>query len=183
MIWESSPWKSALAKDADLIARWALKPPSERRSFIVERKLFLSAYSMRKLSDDQKLSTRTLADQVEVQVSPPLRPGYSGFHLSADLYFDLEHPTARVISWRRILNLMIHSAVFVEVIDDDGHVTGFMATSEREQAFGLVRVELAAFLGLIRAAAQDNPSVIRHLWSDAERRWVTWAGDDDPPGR
>lgn len=97
MILESSPWKAALARDADLIARWALKPASERRSFIVERKLFLSAYSMRKLSDDQKLSTQTLADQIQVLVSPPLKSGFSGVSHSADRYFNLEQPVARFL--------------------------------------------------------------------------------------
>lgn len=183
MIHESSPWKSALAKDADLIVRWALKPPSERRSFLIERKLFLSAYSLRKLSDDQKLSTQTLADQIVVEVSPPLRAGFSGFRHSADHYFDFAHPIRRSLSWRRVLNLIIHSATFVEVVDEQGHFTAFMATSEREEGLGLVRVELAAFLGLIRAAAQDYPAVIRHLSADAEQRWVTWAGHDTPPER
>ena len=136
---------------------------------------------MRKLSDDQKLSTQILADQIQVLVSPPLKSGFSGVIHSADRYFNLDQPVARFFSWRRILNLMIHSAVLVEVVDGDGHLIAFMATSEREQAVGLVRAELAAFLGLMRAAAQDYPSVIRHLWSDAEQRWVTWAGHDDPP--
>lgn len=41
MIHESAPWKSHLLRDAALIERWAAKPGhSERRSFIIERKVF-----------------------------------------------------------------------------------------------------------------------------------------------
>jgi hypothetical protein len=58
MIWESGPWKDALLADADLLDRWANKPKAtERRSLLIERKIFLAAYSIRKLLEALKLSS------------------------------------------------------------------------------------------------------------------------------
>jgi len=57
MISESAPWKDHLALDANLIERWAAKPRSTaRRSYIIEQKVFLTAYAMRKLLEGEKLS-------------------------------------------------------------------------------------------------------------------------------
>jgi len=49
MIAESSHWKEPLGRDADIIERWALKPDNERRYAILERKIMLSAFAIRRL--------------------------------------------------------------------------------------------------------------------------------------
>ena len=56
MIWESYPWKNQLIADAAIIKRWASKTQhTQRRSMLIERKVFLAAYIIRKLDDDYKL--------------------------------------------------------------------------------------------------------------------------------
>ncbi|MCJ8518522.1 hypothetical protein ABID21_001154 [Pseudorhizobium tarimense] len=58
MIADSAPWKDELLKDADLIERWAAKArPSERGSILIERKVFVSAFAMRKLIECEKVSS------------------------------------------------------------------------------------------------------------------------------
>jgi len=176
MIHESSPWKAALVRDGELIARWAEKPPSGRRAFLIERKLILAAYSLRKLSDDHKLSTATLKASIKVKLSKPLSQGFSNILHWLDRYFDLDNPVTLTLTWRRILNMMIHSAAFAEVQDDAGRCVGFLVTSDQELQRGLVHVELSDFLRLIEIAANDYPTEIRQMWHPAEGRWVTWAG-------
>jgi hypothetical protein len=58
MIWESGPWKDVLLADAGLLERWAVKTKvTSRRSLLIERKVFLAAYTIRKHWEAQKLST------------------------------------------------------------------------------------------------------------------------------
>ncbi|WBT06484.1 hypothetical protein PFY01_02050 [Brevundimonas vesicularis] len=176
MIFESSPWKASLIRDAGLISRWAIKPPSARRSFLIEKKLFLSAYSLRKLSDDHKLSSATLSAAVSVKIAPALKKGFSKIRHWPDRYFDMENTVSSTMAWRRVLNLLIHSTVFLEDLGDDGHYGGFWVTSDQEQRRGLIRVDLADIVTLISRAAGDYPSAIRHTWISSENRWITWTG-------
>ncbi|KRE15072.1 hypothetical protein ASE63_17700 [Bosea sp. Root381] len=93
MIHESAPWKAHLVRDARLIERWAAKPKhSERRSFLIERKVFLAAYAMRKLDDGIKLSDLLTAD-MQVLRFPPAQGGFTlRNNHSFDECFDLENP-------------------------------------------------------------------------------------------
>jgi len=183
MIHESAPWKTRLARDADLIERWAAKAGhSERRSFLIERKVFLAAYVMRKLDDAAKLSTDTLGSPMAVSRFPPTRAGYSGVnsHRWHD-FFDLENAARVDLPRRRVLNLLVHSLVFVEVLGEADTFDAFMVTSDHEQARGLVQVEVAAFVDLMRLAANDYPTSMRRTLDRTTGRWRIWAGHDEPP--
>lgn len=183
MIHDSSPWKSQLRRDADLIARWAIKPEhSERRSFLIERSVLLAAYAMRKLDDAAKLSTATLGGSMCAQRFPPIRPGYSEVSSHRfDEFFDLANGVHVDLPRRRLLNLLIHSLVFVEVIGDADTFDAFMVTSDHEQARGLFQVEMVAFVELMRLVAADYPTAIRRTRDDTTSRWRTWAGHREPP--
>lgn len=178
MIFESAPWKALLVRDADLVARWAVKAPTDRRAFLIERKLFMSAYAIRKLAEDHKLSTATLSSNVAVRLARPLKPGFSGVLHSVGRYFDLDNPVCHTLNWRRVLNMMIHSSTFAEAVDDEERVTGFLVTSDNEAGRGLIQVELNDFLKLMRAASDDYPSVVRQTRDSKDERWITWAGHD-----
>lgn len=183
MIHDSSPWKSQLSRDADLIARWAAKPGhSERRSFLIERKVFLAAYAMRKLDDAAKLSADTLGSPMAVSRFPPTRAGYSEVNSHRwDKYFDSKNAAHVDLSRRRVLNLLVHSLVFVEVLGEAETFDAFLVTSDHEQARGLVQVEVAAFVELMRLAANDYPTAIRRTLDSTTGRWRTWTGHDEPP--
>lgn len=181
MIHDSVPWKSRLISDADLIERWAAKPGhSERRSFLIEQKVFLAAYSMRKLDDAAKLSTSTLSASMRVQRFAPVRSGYSEVNSHRfDKFFDLDNAIAVDMPHQRLVNILIHSLAFVEVIGEAETFDAFMITSDYEQAKGLIQVELANFTGLMRLVANDYPSVIRRTRDKITGRWRTWAGHEE----
>lgn len=183
MIHESAPWKAHLARDAELIERWAAKPrQSERRSFLIERKVFLAAYAMRKLDDATKLSTDTLGSPMAVYRFPRARAGYSEANSHRwEEFFDLGNATSVQLPRRRVLNLLIHSLVFIEGVGETGTFDAFMVTSDQEQGRGLVQVELATFVGLMRLAANDYPTAMRRTLDSATGRWRIWAGHGDPP--
>lgn len=181
MIHKSSPWKTRLAGDADLLERWAGKPPSERRSFLIEQKLFLTAYALRKLDEANRLSSGLLTHAMSVVRFTPTKPGYAAFNNHRfDAYFDLERPTAQNLPRRRLLNMLIHSLVFIEVLDDAGRIEAFMVTSEREREDGLFQASLSEMIALMRAAAADYPSFTSYRRVGSKGRWRVWAGHDDP---
>jgi hypothetical protein len=43
MIYERRPWKRQFRNDADLLKRWAGKPSTERRAFLLESKILDAA--------------------------------------------------------------------------------------------------------------------------------------------
>jgi hypothetical protein len=182
MIHESGPWKMHLSRDADLIERWAAKPgPSERRSFLVERKVFLAAYAMRKLDDAVKLSTDFMGAEMGVIRFQPTAGNYTQINNHQfDEHFDLERPEHVGLPRRRLLNLLVHSLVFVEVLGEAETFEAFMVTSDQERANGLIQVELAHFIELMRLAAADFPGTFRYERDALKGGSRIWAGHGEP---
>ncbi len=179
MIHESAPWKAVLAADARLLERWATKPPSERRSYLIERKILLAAYALRKLGEAFKLSTLTLTDEIAVKQYAPLKRGYTEINnLRFEEYFDLENPTSIRMKRRRLIDVLIHSLIFMESIDDEQRCTGFIVTSDHESARGLIEVQLSDFIALMRLAADDFPSAMTTSFNATKRKWIVWTGHD-----
>lgn len=181
MIYESSSWKTALGHDAELIERWAGKPAvSERRSFLLERKIFLAAYALRKLDEASKLSSTLLSNPVRVQRYPPAKEGFEAFnnHRFAD-YFDLGSPEPIQLPARRLVNVLIHSLVFVEMLSADHMVEGFLVTSDQEAVRGLLQFDLTAFTKLMRRASTDFPNSFLRRLDPKTNKWRIETGYDD----
>jgi hypothetical protein len=92
----------------------------------------------------------------------------------------MAEPEVFKLSGRRLLNLLVHSFVFVEVIGENDVCEGFMVTSDYELSKGLVQVEMRAFVELMRDAASDNPSEMRYTRDAKTGRWIIWAGRELP---
>lgn len=133
MIWESGPWKDALLADADLLERWARKPKvTERRSLLIEREVFLAAYTMRKLWEAQTLSTSFRDRCLHCLTYPAIstRITHSNNHRLQELY-DLDSSEERSIAACDPIDLIIHSFIFSEFLREDMTVAGFFITSDR----------------------------------------------------
>jgi hypothetical protein len=92
MIRESWPWRDRLAKDADLIDRWTAKTAdSERRSFLIEQKVFFAAYERPGLpgGDLVENGIRHRTDEVgratAIEAAPPPETFRSGRDFAASL--------------------------------------------------------------------------------------------------
>ncbi|PZU88388.1 MAG: hypothetical protein DI527_17585 [Chelatococcus sp.] len=183
MIHESAPWKAHLIRDAHLIERWAAKPKNlERRSFLIERKVFLAAYAMRKLDEGLKLSTDLLTADMTVLRFPPTQDGFTlRNNHRFDEHFDLENPQRVSLPRRRVLNLLVHSLVFVEVLNDIETYDAFMVTSDYERGQGLVQIDIAAFVELMRLVGGDWPTSLRWVREPTGSGWRVWAGHGEGP--
>jgi hypothetical protein len=181
MIHESSPWKAALERDAELIERWAAKPKvSEQRSFLLERKIFLAAYALRKLDEASKLSSTLLSNPIRTQRHLPINEGYGTFNSHHfDRYFDLNSSETIQLPARRLVNVLIHSLVLVELLSVDQTIKGFFVTSDQEAARGLLQFDLPDFTKLMRQASVDFPTLFIRRLDPKTKKWRVEAGYDD----
>lgn len=184
MIAESAPWKEQLLKDADLIERWAAKArQSKRGSILIERKIFVSAFAMRKLIECEKVLSdvegRTLRPE-RFDLLPGQKLDWWKRHSFWEA-FDMKAPSTCSLSVGDLLDIIIHSKVFSECIYDehDLRVSGFFVTSDRRDRH-LWLVSLKEFTYLMRLMGKDYPSVGRIVF-DGEGKHYSWQGHGEPP--
>ena len=97
---------------------------------------------MWKLDDVTKLSGDLLASSMSVSRFPPFCAGYSKVNsYRFDQFFDIKRPARVDLRRRRLLDLLIHSLVFVEAVGEAKTYDAFLVTSDYQQARGLVQVE------------------------------------------
>lgn len=184
MIAESAPWKDQLLKDADLIERWAAKArPSERGSILIERKVFVSAFAMRKLIECEKVSNEIEGRSVRAErfdLQPGQRLDWWTRHSFWEA-FNVEAPATCSLGIGDLLDIIVHSKVFSECVyaEDDLRVSGFFVTSDRKDNH-LWLVPLAAYTDLMRRVGNDYPSVGSFVFN-GEGKHYSWRGYGEPP--
>lgn len=158
MIWESGPWKDLLLSDATLLERWSAKASvTERRSMLIERKVFLAAYTIRKLYEAQKLSTRFRDQSLRCRTYPALSDRITRHSVRLEELYDFDSPHDRAIAVRDLIDLIIHSFVFSEFLREDMMVEGFLVASDKRRYDRLWLIEMKAFIRLMRQVGGDYP--------------------------
>jgi hypothetical protein len=183
MIYESAPWKRGLARDATTIEQWAKRlKVTERRSILIEQKIFLAAYSMRKLAQAGKLSSMFDGLTLRCRTSPLLEgrkiDKYNA-HRFAELY-DFDKSLWKTISALALLDMLIHSFLFSEVIEENKAVTGFFVTSDRHLS-NIWLIEIDSFIKLMRQVSLDYPSEIHWVRNSETGEYIEWRGREPPP--
>jgi hypothetical protein len=141
LIYESTPWKERLAKDADLIDRWSLKRAiTARRSFLIEQKVFLAAYAMRKLLEANKLSSSFSDRSLPCKMIPSASNRVDFLHKEPVTdHYDFAKTKSVSVGTRVLLNLIIHSYIFVEALREDFTIEGFYVTSDQKRHKHLIK--------------------------------------------
>jgi len=180
---ESFPWKRALLRDAATLERRCAKTrATERRSFIVEQKVLLAAYSIRKLHQSEKLSTSFADRSMRCRSFEPTRGRLTLWnnHNLHQLY-DLGGNAERTLPALRVLDLLIHSVAFGEVVNDDNSVEGFLVTSDWKREEYLLLVEMTEFVRLMREVGGDSPEKAARVYDPAKDAYEVWRGSGEPP--
>jgi len=166
MIWESEPWKTQLLKDADIIDRWSRKKtPSEYRSILLEKKIFISAYAVRKLMEGEKLSTFLKTEKL-----PCIKYRGCSDHITRmnnhhiERHYDLEKPMQEHIKAYDLMNLIIHSYTFVEQLTDDLGVGGIYLTTDRKRHEWLWFFNIDSIVGFFKQVGHDNFSISQRVF-------------------
>jgi len=183
MIYESAPWKNSLAKDVATIERWARKlKVTERRSVLIEQKVFLAAYCMRKLAQAGKLSSAFDGLGLRCRISP-LREGKKvdkfNAHRFTELY-DFEKSVSSNISAPALLDMLIHSLIFSESAEENQAITGFFVTSDRHRS-NVWFIKIDEFIKLMRDVSEDYPSEVHFVRNLETEEYIEWRGKTPPP--
>lgn len=150
MIWESSYWKNDLIKDSQILLRWSQKKHSTRQEVLLEKKIFISAYSIRKLVEAEKIGKdfpmwafvlerhkKTSQKQIDYLNSHRLEEHYD-FNYKEKVSVDLSFLT----------NQIIHSYVFA-FSEDENSTNGFYVASDHVKESYLYHVNLERYINLL----------------------------------
>jgi hypothetical protein len=182
-VWESSPWKAQLQRNADILERWANRPShSSKRDFLVESKIVQSAFAIRKLIETNKISTVLTQANIKCIKYPrnasKITPA-NNHHIQR--HFNFNSPVSHSLSLRYLINQIIHSLILMFAAEDRGPITHFLTVSDRDSKNSIYEVPLIDFIILVRRLSKDFPSTF--VWFiDEDDTIHTWIGDGAPPG-
>jgi hypothetical protein len=182
MIFDSYPWKEQLVADAEIVRRWASRTKvTQRRSTLIERKIFLAAYTIRKLDDNYKLSTTFRERSLACRKFPAKSRNITllDAHNIEQLY-DFDCAKTEAISARHLMDIIVHSLVFFEVLGDDLSVEGFLVTSDRRKSW-LWEINISAFVKLMHDVGTDYPPSAHWARNPKTGELVVWQGNGAPP--
>lgn len=172
-IHESWPWRSELTRDAQLIRKWNTEPVwNDRRAFSYEKKIFLSAYAIRKLMESRKL--KSSFESHSLNISAHKRKSDPKFWHPRDVWYEIyefEQTETLNFSARKAINTIIHSEVFVFNFSDNDAVDGFLFNSDQTTDY-LFNIKIADWIELMERAAQSVPTTIHRRYDASLKRII-----------
>jgi hypothetical protein len=188
MIFESFPWKQEIERLLKSLRKWSSKPNSERAEFYIQRAVFLSAFIVRKLMENRKVTDALRDQSIRCKAYPSFQPvsdrvsTFSGLADVSDDY-DLTKPEDVTLSCFDLMSEIMHSYVFRIVIDDQTNsMLSFLANSYNRRDNRLLEIDLQRFENILIDAIQDrvgsmsisvNPAsgkIVAEVRKRAERR-------------
>ena len=149
----------------------------ERKEYIVERDLLLSAFIVRTLFEAGKLSDEMAGYGLSI-VSYPATPKNTNKlmpllrRVPDDDLYDYDRPSQLSIPGRRFVNQLIHAAV-IPCFDfgDNTRPAAFMVVSDRFAQECLYRCELDVWVKFVREVVHDEVNSIHETWDEAKGKW------------
>lgn len=186
MIWESAPWKQQLVRDAGQIRRFTTakhdpEAKDEREYVKIERLIFVTAYSMRKLWESNKLSTSWNDQKLQCTKYPLMGdiPDRLNWH-QIDRHYDLNAGHPAPIRPEEYCDRMIHSFIFLVSLSGKDIPDSIYFTSDRMRKQGIWLARLEDVADLVLRTGRDYPSE-GHFVRGSDGQWISWAGHGKPP--
>ncbi|MGY4235968.1 hypothetical protein ACVIIW_004915 [Bradyrhizobium sp. USDA 4449] len=162
MIFESFPWKKEVERLLKSLRKWSSKPTSERAEFYIQRAVFLSAFILRKLMENRKVTDPVRDRSVRCKAYRALRPvsdRVSTFSGLADVNddYDLTNPEEATLSCFDLMSEIMHSYVFKIVVDEQAKsIVSFLVNSYNRRDNRLLEIDLRLFESVLIDAIQDS---------------------------
>jgi hypothetical protein len=184
MIFESEPWKNALLRDARTLRRFKAPTASpHRRISAIERAVFVSAFSMRKLWDAQKLSSSWRGRSLpccHFALKGDI-PNLLNWHRIEEFY-SMDAPIRQRLSALDFCHAIIHTIIFIPSVEDAGGLGGLIFASDVGRRQRLTFVAIDDLITLLERAGNDYPSESRYTRT-ADGQFEAWLGGGDPKKR
>lgn len=151
MIQDSIPWKDELIAVAERLRRKTTqKRWTERSGFLVERDLMVSAYSLRKLIDNHKVSDSLTQRQFMLERFELLEQGRVPGLLSRDAlqdFYDLKNPFKTVLPLEKVCNQIVHSWLWMlSFRESDSMFDGVYVSSDTARRKCLYRIPIDGYI-------------------------------------
>jgi hypothetical protein len=165
MIWESGPWKQELQRLSHTIRTEAAKDVDGmdgRREFKLEQAIFYSAFVVRKLIENKKLTDETAGHSIEVTGFRSRRSKVASLSFAGttscdfDKEYDLKKPFRLRMSPSDLAGEIIHSQKLMWEISDQGCVVGAYLCSYRKAEDRLILLPLELLCSLLGRVSKDE---------------------------
>ena len=173
MIWESSYWKDDLIREAKSLKNIKRrKNLTERDCLAIEKKIFIAFYSIRKLMDAQKLSTKYNNIRIPVTSYPS-----TGKHVDAlnwhkiDNLYKLDHAQEKKKKIRYLCDQIIHSFIFMVETDESRRLCGIYFCSDRKKSEEVFQVNIDQIITLFEEIGNDYPMYAHWIRDLKTREW------------
>ena len=185
MIWESYPWKVQLLRDATSLSKLQRAEIDldncEVELIRLERIIFISAYTMRKLWHSNKLSSRWSSLKLPTkrfELIGPI-PDFLSCH-KIEKYYDLGNGVDVGLKVEEYCGRIIHSFCFVRIFNEINQLNAFYFTSDSMKSRCIWLVELKDVANLIKTTGGDYPSCGAFVRTESGEVKI-WAGNGEPP--
>jgi hypothetical protein len=161
MIFESFPWKMELKRHLLMLQKWSERAKTERARFYLERAVFLTAFILRKMMENRKLTDAVRDRSIRCEAFRSFRPvsdSISRFSGTDTDDYDMTNPETVTISAFDLMSEIMHSYVFIHVMDDRDHVIEFLVNSYHRRDDRLLAIKKRDFEAVLDDAIQDNVS-------------------------
>lgn len=161
MIFESAPWKAELDRHLRHFKTWARKCETERGGFYIERGVFLSAFIVRKLMENRKVTD-------EVRSRPVSCTSFFAFEKLSDSvarfwgvsdptrHYDFSKPATLTLGAYDLMSEIMHSYIFIPVADEGGIWIAFLVNSYRNRDDRLLQIERTDFENVLAEVIRDG---------------------------
>ncbi len=170
MIFESYSWKMELVRHNRSLKTWCKKTHTKRGYFNIERAIFHSAFVMRKLMENRKVTDRMRNKFMRCRSYKPFRPlsdRVSRFHgiFAVEKEYDLSKPDVEQLSFFDLASEIMHSYVFIPEIDKHNKMIAFFINSYRHRDDRVLLIDLARYCEAMVQIISDDVQSIR-IWKD-----------------
>jgi hypothetical protein len=158
MIHESHPWKRDIARTAAYFSQLQTAASlTERQCVAIEKRSFVTFYSIRKLIEAKKLSDQVTSQQTSVFIYPPTgRPvTHINWHRS-DEHFHPDQPHSESWDLLRLCHQFVHRYVFHIMESESGGFLALMVASDHQRTKGLLRLDVEDVVPLFHSVASDH---------------------------
>ena len=182
MIWESWPWKQELLSHANNIensvSAYSIKMTEEEygsNEFKLERSIFYSAFIVRKLIENAKLTDHCSNYKIKTQVflakeTEPTIRNYLGIEMGKD--FKIQPSNEIEISIDKLMSELIHSFLLEWETDADGFLNAMFVSSYKNKKKRSLRIGFSDYCKAIRILANDEVTS-NHYYLDPDTGKVT----------
>ncbi|MDN3659558.1 hypothetical protein [Vibrio agarivorans] len=166
---ESRYWKEDLAAYAR-----RFKPVSkplrytEKRQVNFEKDVIISLFMVRKLTEANKLSSRTTSKQFNVYGSKCIKPVNSLNFWDIDELYDLSKEDKLTKTVQFIANQLVHGSALYAYRDKDRNWGGVYTCSDFERHKYVYKIPVTTIIEILEIASEDYPTEIHYDYNEGK---------------